>query len=295
MSIKAVTGTMPVNLIFVAEGDEERMDIGLRKFVKDHPDLFKGAEALIGEGGAQNPSGSAGVGGGSEGCVYIELTTSGKAWGRGPVQSDIHGSNKRAVDSPAWRHIRMLASLVSPDGNTPLIKGFTDGIEPLSAEETAALKKAAEKTDMKTAAENVGVARYISDDPFTMLKMARYGVSFNLDGIWGGNMYAGGAGAILPNKITSKRTSSRMRTSVKEWRLYRCRSAWAEPGTAAMRTRPTSTTSSRAPGKCMAWRARRKSRRPSSTTLPARTERPQSRRIDVYSILPLGCVRGARA
>ena len=37
-----------------------------------------------------------------------------------------------------------------------------------------------------------------------MLKMQNYGTSFNLDGIWGGNMYAGGAGAILPNKITSK-------------------------------------------------------------------------------------------
>ena len=37
-----------------------------------------------------------------------------------------------------------------------------------------------------------------------MLRMQRYGTSFNLDGIWGGNMYAGGAGAILPNKITSK-------------------------------------------------------------------------------------------
>ena len=57
---------------------------------------------------------------------------------------------------------------------------------------------------MKVAADNVGVARYISDDPFTMLRMQRYGTSFNLDGIWGGNMYAGGAGAILPNKITSK-------------------------------------------------------------------------------------------
>jgi len=120
------------------------------------------------------------------------------------VQSDIHGANKRAVDSPAWRHMKMLASLVSDDGNTPLVKGFTDGIQPLSPEETAALKAAAEKTDLKVAAENLGVARFISDDPFTMLKMARYGVSFNLDGIWGGNMYAGGAGAILPNKITSK-------------------------------------------------------------------------------------------
>ena len=204
MSIKAVTGKLPVNLIFVAEGDEERMDIGLRKFVVDHPDFFKGADALIGEGGGQAPSGGAGVGGGSEGCVYIELTTSGKSWGRGPVQSDIHGSNKRSVDSPAWRHIKMLASLISDDGNTPLVKGFTEGIQPLSPEETAQLKGAAEKVDMKVAAENLGVARFISDDPFTMLKMGRYGISFNMDGIWGGNMYAGGAGAILPNKITSK-------------------------------------------------------------------------------------------
>jgi acetylornithine deacetylase/succinyl-diaminopimelate desuccinylase-like protein len=204
MSIKAVTGKLPVNIIFVGEGDEERMDIGLRKFVVDHPGFFKGADALIGEGGDQAPSGGAGVGGGSEGCVYFELTTSGKAWGRGPVQSDIHGANKRAVDSPAWRHMKMLASLVSEDGNTPRVKGFTDGIQPLSPEEAASLKEAADKTDMKVAAENLGVARFIAEDPFTMLKMARYGISFNLDGIWGGNMYAGGAGAILPNKITSK-------------------------------------------------------------------------------------------
>ena len=204
MSIKAVTGKLPVNIVFVAEGDEERMDIGVRKFVKDHPDFFKNVDALIGEAGTQSPSGGGGVGGGSEGCVYFELTTSGKSWGRGPVQSDIHGSNKRAVDSPAWRHMKMLASLISDDGNTPLVKGFLDGLEPMSADETNQLKGAAAKVDMKVAAENIGVARFISEDPFTMLKMGRYGTSFNLDGIWGGNMYAGGAGAILPNKITSK-------------------------------------------------------------------------------------------
>jgi acetylornithine deacetylase/succinyl-diaminopimelate desuccinylase-like protein len=204
LSIKAVTGKLPVNVVFIAEGDEERMDVGVRKFVKDHPELFKDVDALIGEAGTQAPSGGAGVGGGSEGCVYFELTTSGKSWGRGPVQSDIHGSNKRAVDSPAWRHMKMLASLVSDDGNTPMVKGFTDGIEPLSPQETEQLKTAAAKTDMKIAAENLGVARFIADDPLTMLKMSRYGISLNLDGIWGGNMYAGGAGAILPNKITSK-------------------------------------------------------------------------------------------
>src|ERR1700726_3840355 len=36
MAIRAVRGKLPVNVIFVAEGDEERMDIGLRSFVRDH-------------------------------------------------------------------------------------------------------------------------------------------------------------------------------------------------------------------------------------------------------------------
>jgi acetylornithine deacetylase/succinyl-diaminopimelate desuccinylase-like protein len=202
-AIKAVHGKLPVNIIFIAEGDEERMDIGLRKFVKDHSDLLAGADAMLLFGG-QSPSGGGSYGAGSEGCVYVELTTSGKSWGRGPIQSDIHGSNKRSVDSPAWRHIKMLASLVSDDGNTPQIEGFYEGMLPIEKFHEAELKTAAERTDLTVAAENVGVGRFISEDPFTMLKMQRYGTSFNLDGIWGGNMYAGGAGAILPNKITSK-------------------------------------------------------------------------------------------
>ena len=202
-AIKAVHGKLPVNLIVVAEGDEERMDIGLRKFVKDHPELLEGADAMMTFGG-QSPSGGGGYGGGSEGCVYVELTTSGTAWGRGPTVSDIHGSNKRGTDSPAWRHVKMLASLVSDDGNTPKIDGFYENIVPLTKEQESSLQAAAKSTDLKVAAENLGVARFMYDDPYQVLKTQRYGQSFNLDGIWGGNMYAGGAGAILPNKVTSK-------------------------------------------------------------------------------------------
>jgi acetylornithine deacetylase/succinyl-diaminopimelate desuccinylase-like protein len=190
-SMKAVMGKLPVNLIFVAEGDEERMDIGLRKFMSEHSDLFKEGDAMLG-------------GGGSEGCVYVELTTSGKSWGRGPIQSDIHGVFKRTTDSPAWRHIQMLASLTSKDGNTPLIKGFFDEMLQPTPAEMEELKKQAARTNLEQVAKNTGVGRFIADDPLTFLKMRRFGTSFNLDGIWGGNMYAGGAGAILPNKITSK-------------------------------------------------------------------------------------------
>jgi acetylornithine deacetylase/succinyl-diaminopimelate desuccinylase-like protein len=190
-SMKATMGKLPVNLIFVAEGDEERMDIGLRKFMSEHSDLFAEADALF-------------VGGPSEGCVYVELTTSGKSWGRGPVQSDVHGVMKRTTDSPAWRHIQMLASLTSKDGNTPLIKGFFENMDPPTKAEVEQMKVQAAKTDLAVMARNAGVARFMSDDPYQVLKDGRFGVSFNLDGGWGGNMYAGGAGAILPNKFTTK-------------------------------------------------------------------------------------------
>ena len=203
-AIKEVHGKLPVNIMVIAEGDEERMSIGLRTFVQNNPELFETADAMV-SWGRQSFSGRAGVsGGGSEGCVYIELTTSGAKWGRGPVYGDIHGGRKRAVDSPAWRHIEMLRSIIDDTGNIARVDGFYDNVEPLSAGTIASLKESAAQIDIEEAARTLGVARFISDDPFEYLRMAQYGLSFNLDGIWGGNMYGGGAGAILPSKITSK-------------------------------------------------------------------------------------------
>ena len=198
MSIKAVTGKLPVNLIFIAEGDEERMSIGYRKFVRDHPELVAHADAMY-RFGRQG-----GISGGSEGSVFVELITSGAAWGKGPNYSNIHGGNKRSVDAPAWRHIKMLSTLVDETGNKVMFDGFYENIEPLKEAELAKLKAAAERIDMEVAARNLGVERFIADDPLEYLTMARYGTSMNLDGIWGGNMFEGGSGAILPNHIVSK-------------------------------------------------------------------------------------------
>jgi len=203
MSMKAVMGHLPANLIIIAEGDEERMSMGLNKFVTTHPDLIKPADAML-MFGSQNGRGPASIPGASEGLMYLELTTSGAAWGRGPTVSDIHGIFKRSVDSPAWRHIQMLSTLIKPDGNTPNIAGWDEHLKPVSKEADARLHEAAKTTDLKQMADIVGVARFRSDDPYEVLKMTNFGTAFNLDGIWGGNMYAGGSGAILPNKITSK-------------------------------------------------------------------------------------------
>jgi hypothetical protein len=59
MSIKAANGKLPVNLIIVAEGDEERMSMGLNKFVTTHPELLKPADAMrtcgLGDGRFRRP------------------------------------------------------------------------------------------------------------------------------------------------------------------------------------------------------------------------------------------------
>jgi acetylornithine deacetylase/succinyl-diaminopimelate desuccinylase-like protein len=202
-AIKAANGKLPVNLIVIAEGDEERMSMGLNKFVTTHPDLLKRADAMLMFGG-QNGARPASIMGASEGLMYIELTTSGTAWGRGPTVSDIHGIFKRSTDSPAWRHITMLGTLIAKDGNSVNIPGFYDHIKPIDPETDKKLHEAAAKADLKKMADAVGVARFSSDDPYQVLKASSFGTAFNLDGIWGGNMYAGGSGAILPNKVTSK-------------------------------------------------------------------------------------------
>jgi len=198
MSIKAATGKLPVNIIFVAEGDEERMSMGFRKFMLEHPDKFEKADAVYRFGGQGS------LGGGSEGLFYIELTTSGAKWGEGPNYSDIHGANKRTVLSPAWRHMQMLATLVDPVTQNVLIDGFYENQAPLTKEQEAKLHEIAKTIDLKKNAQNLGVEKFFTDDPYTYVKQARYGMSMNLDGIWGGNMFAGGSGSILPNKVVSK-------------------------------------------------------------------------------------------
>ena len=171
---------------------------------KTHPELFKDAEALWRDGG-QSYSGRSGISpGNSEGCVYIEMTTSGAKWGRGPTVSDIHGGNKRSVDSPAWRHIKMLSSLVSEDGNTAKVDGFYDDAMPPT--QRADGRRGASRPSSSTWRWPRRISAWRGSSPTTRCSYLhdRNWISFNLDGIWGGNMYAGGAGAILPNKITSK-------------------------------------------------------------------------------------------
>jgi acetylornithine deacetylase/succinyl-diaminopimelate desuccinylase-like protein len=203
-SIKEATGGLPVNLKFVCEGDEERMSIGLHKFVHDYKDELSSADALIGFG-SQTSNGVARLMMGSEGCLYVELETSGERWGRGPAKSGIHGLFKRVVDSPAWRHVKMLSTLVSDDGNRILVDGWYDDIAPVTDDEREMMRAAAAFADPDGLLQGLGIDAFIdglSGDRW--LEESLFGTTLNLDGIWGGLTTSGTAGSLLPHKVTSK-------------------------------------------------------------------------------------------
>ena len=76
---------------------------------------------------------------------------------------DIHSSLKACVDSPAWRLIHALNTLVSADGNTPAIPGFADKARPLSPTEKQMIAVAAKRMDEKLALQAYGVKHWIND------------------------------------------------------------------------------------------------------------------------------------
>src|SRR6185437_3616226 len=167
-AIRGANRKLPVNLVLVAEGEEE---IGSPHFpqVVRRPEVLA---ALKNTSGIFMPSASQGLDGqvtitfGAKGVIEVELVSSGEKWGRGPKQ-DIHSSNKARVDSPAWHLVQALATLVSADGNDPAIDGFADKARPISASEKAMIATAASRLDEAAAKKLLGVDHWVRDVDWT--------------------------------------------------------------------------------------------------------------------------------
>jgi len=203
---------LPVNLIFVAEGEEERASVSMPKFVREYTNRLKRADAVLFPGSSQDQNGLARPSLGSEGILYIELETSGAHWGRGPTQFGVHGALKLIIDSPAWRHIKMLSSLVSEDGNKITIKGWYDDIRVPTKQDLRLLRRGYRKStpavkvfDPELIKRTLKIKTFIDDltDREEIIKRIHFGTSFNLDGIWGG--WTGpGSKTFVPHMVTSK-------------------------------------------------------------------------------------------
>lgn len=196
---------LPVNFVFVAEGEEE---IGSPHFpqVVGRPEVQAALRKCT---GVYMPFAAQGLGGnvtmylGAKGVVELELTSSGEKWGRGP-RKDIHSSNKARVDSPAWHLVEALATLVSADGNDPVIEGFAAKARPLSSAEKQMIAEAAKRLSEAEAKKLLGVERWVHDVQWQeALELLTSRPTVNIEGLVGGYTGPGGK-TILPGKAVVK-------------------------------------------------------------------------------------------
>jgi acetylornithine deacetylase/succinyl-diaminopimelate desuccinylase-like protein len=204
-AIRGAGQKVPLNLVLVAEGEEE---IGSPHFpqVVRRPEVIaalKKADGIFMPSASQDLDGSITVLLGAKGVIELELVSSGERWGRGP-DHDIHSSEKARVDSPAWRLIHALNTLVSADGNEPAIPGFADKARPLSADEKAMIAVAAKRLDEDLAKRAFGVKHWVHDvDWQQSLELLMSRPTVNIEGLVGGYTGPGGK-TILPHRAVAK-------------------------------------------------------------------------------------------
>jgi acetylornithine deacetylase/succinyl-diaminopimelate desuccinylase-like protein len=203
-AFKAAKQTLPVNVVLVAEGEEEIGSVNIRQLAL----APKVREALAKTVGVFMPTAGQGVDGvvtvslGAKGIVELELIASGEKWGRGPAK-DVHSSLKAMVDSPAWRLVKALDTLVSEDGNTITIDGYPQA-PPLSAEHKAMIAAAAARRDEAVLKKQLGVSRWIDDLPWVQAQERLVSQpTVNIEGLVGGYTGPGGK-TVLPHKAVAK-------------------------------------------------------------------------------------------
>jgi acetylornithine deacetylase/succinyl-diaminopimelate desuccinylase-like protein len=204
-AIRGAGRKLPLNLVLVAEGEEE---IGSPHFpqVVRRPEVIaalKRADGIFMPGASQDLDGSITIVLGAKGVVELELVSSGERWGRGP-EHDVHSSEKARIDSPAWRLIHALNTLVSEDGNDPAIPGFADKARPLSADEKAMIAIASKRLDESLAKKAYGVKHWTHDVGWQeSIEMLMSRPTVNIEGLVGGYTGPGGK-TILPHRAVAK-------------------------------------------------------------------------------------------
>ncbi|HEX6315675.1 MAG TPA: M20/M25/M40 family metallo-hydrolase, partial [Gemmatimonadaceae bacterium] len=108
--------SLPVNLMVVAEGEEELGSPNFGQVIDKYESRLKTASGVFFPFNSQAPSGEVSMFLGVKGILAFEIEARGGPHG-GPVQAEIHGSYKVITDSPVLRLAQAIASMTTPDGN----------------------------------------------------------------------------------------------------------------------------------------------------------------------------------
>jgi len=204
-AIRAAGRKLPVNLVLVAEGEEE---IGSPHFLQivrkpEVQSALKKCSGVFMPFASQGGDGGVTINLGAKGIIELELVSSGERWGRGP-RKDVHSSTKAYLDSPAWHLVQALATLVTPDGNEPAIEGFANKVRPLSEAERKMIAEASRRLSEDATKKSLGTERWARDVSWPeALERLVSRPTVNIEGLVGGYTGPGGK-TILPHKAVAK-------------------------------------------------------------------------------------------
>lgn len=204
-AIRAAGKKLPVNLVLVAEGEEEIASPHFSQIVQ-HPKVLPWIKKCVGviiPSASQELSGSVTIELGAKGAVELQLISDAEVWGRGPAK-DLHSSEKARVDSPAWRLVQALHTLVTPDGNTPAVEGWFEKVRPLTTRQKELIAQYAAATSEQEVKTAYGVKRWIDDlDYRSSIERLVSQPTINIQGLVGGYTGPGGK-TILPHRVEAK-------------------------------------------------------------------------------------------
>jgi acetylornithine deacetylase/succinyl-diaminopimelate desuccinylase-like protein len=187
------TNTLPCNVKFMIEGEEEIGSPSLGKWCAEHKDMLKADIILVSDTGMiarDIPSITTGL----RGLSYWEVKVTGP-------NRDLHsGLFGGAVANPINVLCKMIADMQDEDGKVTM-PGFYDDVMEVSAEERKLLAEAPFNEEEYKKAIDVKVLK--GEKGFTTGERTGIRPSFDVCGIWGG--YTGeGAKTVLPSVAHAK-------------------------------------------------------------------------------------------
>jgi len=175
---------MPVNVRFLFEGEEELGGQSLPKYVMKNKLVLSKADAAFGFDYCENDKGVPVVTAGMKGCLFFDLITDGVNQGGPP--NEIHSSDAVWVQSPVWRLVKAISTLVD-ENQRPVVDGIWDTVKGPDAEDKALIKALAKRIDLDAYRDSLGVEHFkIKGSKEELLTSYMFDPSLNICGIEAG-------------------------------------------------------------------------------------------------------------
>ncbi len=195
-ALRAVTGTLPITVKFLVEGEEEIGGASIAKYVAENPAKLKADVALVSDT-AMYAEGIPTLCIGLRGLVYMEVDAT------GPMR-DLHsGLYGGAAPNAVYGLIELLAKAKNADGVIQIPGIYDDVEEPAARRSEIASWKGLPFEEDEFLAKEVGSTQLTGEPSRMVLERVWSRPTFEVHGIAGG-FTAAGAKTVIPAKATAK-------------------------------------------------------------------------------------------